>query len=356
MFRSQRSLAFRMTALCLCLTTVGCATVEPHRSLPLDEPDNIPNELCRVTMPEYRIEPPDILLIDAIRVVPRSPYYLRALDAISIIVQGTLPDEPIAGPYRIDPGGGVTLGPSYGTVQVAGLTLDEAKEAIQVHLEESLRAPEVSVTLAEPAAKEQITGEFLVCPDGSINLGTYGTVYVAGMTLKEAKAAVEDALSEFLDKPEVSVDMYAYNSKHYYVIAQGLSNGEGDALSRWSMTGNETVLDALAQINGLQSFSSKRVWIARPTPDGLGYDQILKVDWSAISRGGGTATNYQVLPGDRIFIAEAKLGAFGDFTQNVTQPFTQIFGFSSLGVQVVQSAFRFPSGFRGANVFGGGLF
>ena len=57
--------------------------------------------------------------------------------------------------------------------------------------------------------------------DGRVNLGgLYGSVYVAGMTLKEARAAIELKLAEQLDDPKVSVDVLAYNSKVAYLILQ----------------------------------------------------------------------------------------------------------------------------------------
>jgi polysaccharide export outer membrane protein len=69
------------------------------------------------------------------------------------------------------------------------------------------------------------------------------------------------------------------------------------------VTGNETVLDALTQVKDLKELDKKTIFIARPTAGG-GTDQVLYVDWRAISKGNVVATNYQVLPGDRIFVAE----------------------------------------------------
>lgn len=344
-----------LTALMLCMTAIasGCATTEPHKVTAAweeSESEIAPNELNRVTLPEYRMEPPDILLIDAIRVVPKPPYYIEPLDLLLIQVQGALPEEPIAAGYRVDPGGNVQLGPSYGSIKVSGMTTEEAAKTIYDKLLDVLRAPEVSVTLGEPAAKQQISGERLICPDGTVNLGVYGRVYVAGKTVGEAQQAIEESLSQHLDKPEVAIDVYSYNSKHYYVVVQGLASGAGDSLFRLPVTGNETVLDAISQVNGLQPHSSKQVWIARPAPDCLGHDQILKVDWNSIARGGATATNYQMLPGDRLYIAENKVGAFGAFVTNVTQPFENAFGFTLLGVQSIQTVNRLPNGFRGSGL------
>ena len=101
--------------------------------------------------------------------------------------------------------------------------------------------------------------------------------------------------------------MFAYNSKVYYIVTQGA--GMGDGVYRFPVTGNETVLDAISQINGLQQVSSKRIWIARPT-DEPGKVQMLPVKWEDITAQASAGTNYQILPGDRVFIAEDKLIAF----------------------------------------------
>ena len=39
-------------------------------------------------MPEYIIEPPDVLSIEAINYVPRWPYYLRPMDVVTISSSG----------------------------------------------------------------------------------------------------------------------------------------------------------------------------------------------------------------------------------------------------------------------------
>ena len=119
----------------------------------------------------------------------------------------------------------------------------------------------------------------------------YGSVIVAGLTLSDAKAAIEQQLSRFLESPEVSLNVFAYNSKVYYIITAGA--GLGDNVVRVPVTGNETVLDAISQVNGLQPVSSKRIWIARPVP-GCSENLILPVDWCAVSGRGARA------PGGRI--------------------------------------------------------
>ncbi len=109
-------------------------------------------------------------------------------------------------------------------------------------------------------------------------------------------------MSDTLEEPEISLSVFAYNSKVYYVITQGTQHG--DMVYRLAHSGNETVLDALSQVTGLDRLNDKQVWIARPQPGGAAHDTVLQVDWREITAGAATATNYQVLPGDRIFVAE----------------------------------------------------
>jgi polysaccharide export outer membrane protein len=267
---------------------------------------------------------------------------IQPLDILEINVAGTTGDQPISGPYIVEPGGTVSLGPGYGKVRVAGLSLDEAAAAVKQHLRRVLREPQVALSLRESAGQQQISGEHLVGPDGTISLGLYGNVYVTGMTRLQAKATIERHLTQYLDAPLVSVDVFSYNSKVYYVISQGA--GFGDNVARFPITGNETVLDAVAQVNGLSRVSSKNIWIARPAPGGVGCDQILPVHWDPVTRGGSTATNYQVLPGDRIYIAEDRMIKLDSVVNKLISPFERMIGFTLLGAQTIQTINRFPDG------------
>ena len=348
-----------LLAALLLLTSVGCNIYgRPQRTASHEatlaancdgDPAKMPaKELAKVSLPPYVIEPPDILLIDALRIVPKPPFRIQSFDSLQVIVEGTLLEQPINGIYVVEPGGLLDLGPSYGKVAVGGKSLDEAQDAVFRHLKRVLREPQVSLTLAQAAGQQQVTGEHLVGPDGTVNLGTYGSVYVTGLTLAEAKEVIEAQLDKFLDAPLVSVDVFSYNSKVYYVITEGA--GQGDNVAKFPVTGNETVLDAIAQVNGLSKLSSKEIWIARPAPSGIGCDQVLPVDIDAIMRGGATATNYQLLPGDRLFIAQDPWIAFNNIIEKVTAPFEQIMGSTLLGAQTV---YTFQ---RGANFGGGGNF
>ncbi len=159
------------------------------------------------------------------------------------------------------------------------------------------------MSLSESVGQQQIAGEHLIGPDGTVNLGTYGSVFVDGMTLAETRAAIESHLSKYLDNPKVSVDVYAYNSKFYYIVWE---RDGTDHIQRLPFTGNETVLDAIAQVSKeLRLTPNTKMWIARPaSADGKTSAYVLPVDSRELYRGESNRTNFWLEPGDRVFVLE----------------------------------------------------
>ncbi len=330
---------------------VSCSTSDPHCSGNGSQfcagAGEAPRELRKVSHPEYMVEPPDVLLIEAVNNIRPTEAPIRAGESLIIQVNRTIPlnqvEDPVSsqfkqinGLYVIGTDGYVNLGPEYGKVLVADIPLEEIQQRVDEHLRQILTSPQVMVTLPSPQNKQFVAGPHLVRPDGTVGLGVYGSVYVAGMTLQQARCAVEQHLSQHIHRPEVNVDVLAYNSKVYYVITDG--GGAGEQVYRIPTTGNETVLDAIAGINGLPTVASKAsIWVARPTPNNCGPDQILKVDWNAIAQGAQTSTNFQLLPGDRLYVKASPLITFDTKLAKVTAPIERLFGFTILGNGTVRS-------------------
>ena len=312
--------------LALSCTSTGCMT-------PCCCPPNVPHELSKVTAAPYVIEPPDILLLDAIRLIPKPPYHIGPLDVLGIEVPEALPNAAIKGFYSVDPSGAINLGFSYGTVKVVGLTIEEAKEAIDKHLRTKIQPPiEVRVQLAEFRAMQQIRGEHLVQRDDAIYLGTYGRVVVGGLTIFEAKEAIEAHLSNYLQKPEVSVDVGGFNHDVIFVISDSI---QGESVVPIPSQGKETVLDVIGRVGGISQVSSRhRIWVARPTPSGIKCRQMLNVDWEGITQRGETATNYQLFPGDRIYVKADPLLRLDALLAKIIAPVERVFGIILLGDSV----------------------
>jgi protein involved in polysaccharide export with SLBB domain len=337
---------------CWMLGAVGCTTPLKHDFDPFAHSacSDVPRELQKAVIPDYRVEPPDVLLIEIAHNVRSPSEPIKTGEDLTI--RADLPAETagaapnpnaaagltgltdyhlINGFYRVQADGTVDLGPIYGSVRIAGMTPDAARSAIAQHLRTISGIAEVkaSVSYSDTSGRQVIAGEHLVRPDGQISLGVYGNVRVAGMTLDQVKQAVSAQLSNYLNDPDVRVDVLGYNSKVFYVVTDG--GGNGERVDRLPFTGNETVLDAVASIQGLSDISSKRVWVARPSPPGCAGSQVMMVDWRGITQDGVTTTNFQILPGDRVYIKADDLIALDNALVKITTPVERVLGAILLG-------------------------
>jgi polysaccharide biosynthesis/export protein len=238
-----------------------------------------PTELSKVTLPPYVVEPPDVLLIEV---------YADSLDVTKPPV--ALWPQSISGQHLVRVDGTVGLG-VWGSVPLAGLSLDQAADAIRKHVFNKMQQD------------KRISEKFKV------------------------------------DSPEklfVIVDVLAYNSKTYYIITDGA--GFGEQIFEFSVTGNETVLSALAKVNGLPDVASKRdIWVARRSPmPGMG-QQLMPVDYVAITQHGIAQTNYQIMPGDRIYVKAQRIIWFDRFLQKVLSPIERLLGITLLGASTVNN-------------------
>jgi protein involved in polysaccharide export with SLBB domain len=341
-----------LTLACCALTAAGCTTPLKHDFDPFAHSAccDVPRELQKAVIPDYRVEPPDVLLIEVAHNVRSASELIKTGDDLTIradlpaettgaapnpnataAVTGLTDYHLINGFYRVQADGTVDLGPIYGSVRVAGLSVDAARADLARHLRAISGIAEVkaSISYVDTAGRQLIAGEHLVRPDGQVSLGIYGNVRVAGMTLDQVTQAVTAQISKYLNDPEVRVDVLGYNSKVFYVVTDG--GGNGERVDRIPYTGNETVLDAVASIQGLSDISSKRVWVARPSPPGCAGSQVMMVDWRGITQDGVTTTNYQVLPGDRIYIKADDLIALDNMLVKITTPIERVLGAILLG-------------------------
>ena len=111
-------------ALLAFFAACGCQTVKtPEEKI---ANSNIPNEFKKVSMPDYVVEPPDLILVEVLE---------------------ALPGRPISGERLVRPDGKISLG-LYGDVYVAGLTMPEVKEKIVLHLRKFLHDDQLGLIKA----------------------------------------------------------------------------------------------------------------------------------------------------------------------------------------------------------------
>ena len=186
---------------------------------------------------------------------------------------------------------------------------------------------------------QPIDGQHLVRPDGTVNLGTYGSLRLGGLTLDEARYEILRLLSGTIKKlklEEINVDVIAYNSKVYYVITDGA--GYGEQVYRLPITGSETVLDALGLVGGLPPVASKKkIWVARANLGHAHANEVLPVNWIAITQHGSTATNYQLAPGDRVYVCSQTLLRTDSLIGKIVNPINRLLGTVLLGSATVNS-------------------
>jgi polysaccharide export outer membrane protein len=141
----------------------------------------------------------------------------------------------------------------------------------------------------------RLPGDQPVLPDGTIALGRYGRVVVAGKTLDEIEAIVR-ALVQAQNPASISVRLASRQSTVFYVV------GEVNSPGAFPLSGRETVLDGILMAGGLNDRASRRdIVVSRPTRPGE-CRIVLPVCYREIVQLGDTTTNYQLQPGDRIFV------------------------------------------------------
>ncbi|QDU22328.1 polysaccharide biosynthesis/export family protein [Urbifossiella limnaea] len=156
------------------------------------------------------------------------------------------------------------------------------------------------VLLVQPAdldAPLRLPPDQTVFADGTIDLGVYGRPVVAGKVLPQIEAEVK-ALITAKEKGNVAVTvrLIGRNSKVYYVL------GEVNAPGAFPIKGNETVLDGILAAGGItQRASEQNVVLSRPTPPD-GCRVVYPVCYTNVVQLGDTTTNYQLQPGDRVYV------------------------------------------------------
>ena len=252
--RRKFGLLLTMAALVSC----GCQTVKtPEEKI---AKSNLPRELSKVSMPDYVVEPPDIIVVEVLE---------------------ALPGRPITGERLVKPDGKISLG-FYGEVYVAGLTTTEIKEKLILHLREYINDEVLGLAVFDPK-----TQDF---------------------------RKVEPRESN-----RVFVDVTSYNSKVYYV--QGDVGVPGRLPITGNETVLDAINYAGGLI---PTASTVNIRLVRPAPPGACCEQTLPVNIAAIVNAGDPTTNYQIMPGDRLVVYRDPIVRTTIFLDRLAAPFNSV--------------------------------
>jgi polysaccharide biosynthesis/export protein len=134
------------------------------------------------------------------------------------------------------------------------------------------------------------TGPVTVRPDGKITLPLVGDLQAAGLTPEKLGVSIKEALTQFINSPDVQVSVTDVRSKKYFI------DGEVKRTGPYPLVTATTVLEALSNCGGFQDFANRKdIHILRGS-------KILHFNWSAVTKGKKLEQNIELENGDHIIV------------------------------------------------------
>src|SRR5579864_7900996 len=91
-----------------------------------------------------------------------------------------------------------------------------------------------------------------VRPDGKITIPLVGDLQAAGLTPQRLSEQLEQALSEYINKPDVTVTVQQVNSKKFFLTGEVYRPGE------YPLVTPTRIFDALSNAGGFRDFATKK--------------------------------------------------------------------------------------------------
>jgi polysaccharide biosynthesis/export protein len=155
----------------------------------------------------------------------------------------------------------------------------------------------LDVLVVKVWGQPNLSGPLDVGVDGNISLPLVNDVKADGLTKEQLKAELTRRLSDFLNNPEVDVQVVRINSKSYFVYGGVGRPGEVPLVKP------TTIMDAMSAVGGFRDFANtKKIRIQRKVPSGE--IQEFKFNYKDVSKGKNMEQNIYLQDGDRIFVPE----------------------------------------------------
>jgi polysaccharide biosynthesis/export protein len=145
-----------------------------------------------------------------------------------------------------------------------------------------------------------ISGSFIVRPDGKVTTSLVEDVVVSGKTPTQLAREVEEQLSKYINNPRVTVSVTNFSgplSEQVRVI------GEAAKPSAINYVEKMTLLDLMIAVGGLTEFAAGNN--AKLVRTVAGQQQTFKIKIDDLINDGDIKQNIDILPGDIIIIPEA---------------------------------------------------
>jgi polysaccharide export outer membrane protein len=171
-----------------------------------------------------------------------------------------------------------------------------------------------------------IERELTVRPDGRISMDLIGDVEARGRTVEEVRVDIATRLKEFIVQPDVTVLLRTSNSRTFFIF------GEVARPGAYPIVGDVSAVHALGLGGGATRMASlDNAKLVRPSPEG---ELTYPIYFAAITEHGYGATNYQLQPGDVVYVPPNGFAKVGYALGVIFFPIQQILG---LGGTVVNS-------------------
>ena len=135
-----------------------------------------------------------------------------------------------------------------------------------------------------------VSGQFLVRPDGRISVPLIGDVTASGRTPEQLEKDVAERLAKFIKEPQVNVGILAVGSKKYLIL------GEVNKPGSFALVVPTNVLEALVNAGGFRDFANEtKILILRG-------DKVFTFNYKQVTRGKKPEQNILLEPGDKIVV------------------------------------------------------
>lgn len=143
----------------------------------------------------------------------------------------------------------------------------------------------------EPELKQTLP----VRPDGKVTMPLIGSVQATGRTPSQLETAIAAGLSAYIHNPNVTVMVLKINSRTFNILGRVAKPGA------YPLSGNLTVLDAIAEAGGFTAFAKEaHIYILRDTPDK--HETRIRFNYKQVIKGQHAEQNILLKPQDTVIV------------------------------------------------------
>jgi polysaccharide export outer membrane protein len=143
--------------------------------------------------------------------------------------------------------------------------------------------------------EDDLSGDYRVSSDGSINFPLVGRVQVDGKTASQVSDEISNGLTRYIKEPSVSVYVKEYQSKKVYVY------GKVQKAGTFPYEDGMNIIQAITLAGGFSDLANQDTAYVTRIVSG----QEKRIEVSVKDIGEGNVSNFRLEPGDIVFVEES---------------------------------------------------